>query len=119
MSRQSVTEVHHGERSLFPVSTVSCSEQGHGFHSTDICVASYDYGSTIAENRVLTSKSMELRRQGLFIQSSPDFYKTDWVGNSSSSAVSISNPSAFAVFLSNPDTKAGFYITRQTDSTST
>ncbi|KAL5524694.1 hypothetical protein ACEPAF_9839 [Sanghuangporus sanghuang] len=80
---------------------------------------SYDYGGTIAENRVLTSKSMELRRQGLFIQSSPDFYKTDWIGNSSSTAVSLSNPDAFAVFLSNPDTGAGFYITRQNDSTST
>ena len=73
----------------------------------------------VAENRVLTSKTAELRRQGLFIRSSPDFYKTDWVGNSSSSAVNVSNANAFAVLLSNPDTGAGFYITRQTDSTST
>lgn len=81
--------------------------------------ASYDYGSSISENRLLTPKHVELKRQGLFLRSSPDFYKTNWVGNSSSSAVSVSNSAAFVVFLSNPDTNAGFYIARQTDSTST
>ena len=68
---------------------------------------------------MLTPKHEELKKQGLFLRSSPEFYKTDWVGNSSSSAVSVSNPAAFVVFLSNPDTGAGFYIARQTDSTST
>ena len=81
--------------------------------------ASYDYGSTIAENRMLTAKHAELRRQGLFIRSSPEFYKTDWVGNSSSTAVTVSNSAAFVTFLSNPDTGAGFYVARQNDATST
>lgn len=85
----------------------------------DLPLASYDYGSTIAENRMLTSKYAELRRQGLFIRSSEEFYKTDWIGNSSSTAVTVSNPAAFVVHLSNPDTGAGFYIARQNDATST
>ncbi|KAL5501416.1 hypothetical protein ACEPAH_8676 [Sanghuangporus vaninii] len=80
---------------------------------------SYDYGDAIAENRALTSKVTELKLQSLFIRSSPDFYKTEWIGNSSSSAVSLSNSNAFAVFLRNPDTEAGFYIARKNDSTST
>ncbi|KAH8108699.1 glycoside hydrolase family 35 protein [Phellopilus nigrolimitatus] len=80
---------------------------------------SYDYGSSISENRLLTSKYAELKRQALFLRSSPEFYKTNWVGNSSSSAVNVSNPNAFVVFLENPDTGAGFYIARQTSSTST
>ncbi|KAI5120768.1 hypothetical protein M0805_004731 [Coniferiporia weirii] len=80
---------------------------------------SYDYGSSISEGRLLTPKFTELKRQGLFIRSSPEFYKTDWIGNSSSAAVNVSNPDAFVVFLSNPDSGAGFYIARQNDSTST
>ncbi|TFK52650.1 glycoside hydrolase family 35 protein [Heliocybe sulcata] len=80
---------------------------------------SYDYGSSIAENRTLTDKYTELKRQGLFLRSSPEFYKTDWLGNTSTSAVTVSNPAAFAVHLRNPDTGAGFYIARQTNSTST
>ncbi|KAI5120764.1 hypothetical protein M0805_004727 [Coniferiporia weirii] len=80
---------------------------------------SYDYGSSITESRLLTPKFSELKRQGLFLRSSPDFYKTNWVGNSSSSAVNVSNSNAFVVFLSNPDTGAGFYIARQSDSTTT
>ncbi|TFY81153.1 hypothetical protein EWM64_g2859, partial [Hericium alpestre] len=80
---------------------------------------SYDYGSAIQENRDLTDKYTELKRQGLFLRSSPEFYKTDWIGNSSTGAVNISNSVAFAVLLRNPDTNASFYIARQTDSTST
>jgi hypothetical protein len=68
---------------------------------------------------MLTTKFDELRRQGLFLRSSPEFYKTTWNGNSTAGVVNVSNPDAFVVFLSNPDTNAGFYIARQTDSTST
>lgn len=68
---------------------------------------------------MLTSKYAELKRQGLFIRSSEEFYKTDWLGNSSSTAVTVSNPAAFVVHLSNADTGAGFYIARQNDATST
>ncbi|KAH7915479.1 glycoside hydrolase family 35 protein, partial [Hygrophoropsis aurantiaca] len=79
---------------------------------------SYDYGSAIAENRELTVKYPELKREGLFLRSSPEFYKTDYIGNSSTSAVTVSNASAFVTFLQNPDTSTGFYIARQNDSTS-
>ncbi|KAG1812912.1 glycoside hydrolase family 35 protein [Suillus subaureus] len=78
---------------------------------------SYDYGSAIAENRELTVKYPELKRQGLFLRSSPDFYKTDWVGNSTGGIVFVSNPAAFVTLLRNPDSAAAFYIARQENST--
>ncbi|KAL5482805.1 hypothetical protein ACEPAI_9400 [Sanghuangporus weigelae] len=80
---------------------------------------SYDYGASLTEDRLLTSKFDELKRQALFLRSSPDFYKTDWIGDSSSTAVNVSNSDAFVVLLSNPDTRSNFYIARQADSTST
>ncbi|KAH7885531.1 glycoside hydrolase family 35 protein [Phlebopus sp. FC_14] len=79
---------------------------------------SYDYGSAIAENRELTVKYSELKRQGLFLRSSPEFYKTDYIGNSTSGAVAVTNSSAFVSLLNSLDTGASFYIARQTDSTS-
>ena len=87
---------------------------------TDWChLASYDYGSSIEENRALTAKFIELKLQGLFLRSSPELYKTDWIGNSTAGVVQVSNPDAFVVHLQNPDTNTSFYIARQTDSTST
>lgn len=71
------------------------------------------------ESREITPKFAELKLQGLFLRSSPEFYKTDWIGNSSTGVVTVSNPDAFVVKLQNPDTGSGFYIARQTDSTST
>ncbi|VDB87385.1 unnamed protein product [Peniophora sp. CBMAI 1063] len=80
---------------------------------------SYDYGSSIEENRALTAKFIELKLQGLFLRSSPELYKTDWIGNSTAGVVQVSNPDAFVVHLQNPDTNTSFFIARQTDSTST
>ncbi|KAK1217819.1 hypothetical protein PQX77_019527 [Marasmius sp. AFHP31] len=85
---------------------------------------SYDYGAAISESRMLTTKYSALKRQGMFIRSSPEFYKTDWIGNSSTltegAVISINNtPPAFVTLLRNPDTRAGFWIVRQNDSTST
>ncbi|KAI0632368.1 glycoside hydrolase superfamily [Trametes polyzona] len=82
---------------------------------------SYDYGSAIHETRGLSSKFDELKRQGLFLRSSPEFRKTDWVGNSTGGipGFSLSNNAAFVTLLKNPDTGTGFFIARQTDSTST
>jgi len=80
---------------------------------------SYDYGASIRENRSLGSKFDELKRQGLFIRSSPEFRKTDWIGDSSTGAVSASTSNAFVTLLRNPDTGTGFYIARQNNSTST
>ncbi|KAG8982974.1 hypothetical protein FRB90_006403, partial [Tulasnella sp. 427] len=80
---------------------------------------SYDYGAALAENRWITSKYQELKRQGLFLRSAKDFITTDVIGNSTnSSAVQVSNPEVYVTYLKNPTTDAGFYIARHTDSTS-
>ncbi|KAE9399468.1 glycoside hydrolase family 35 protein [Gymnopus androsaceus JB14] len=82
---------------------------------------SYDYGATISENRALTDKHLELKLQGIFLRSSPDFYKTNWVGDSSTglTAGAVTNTAAFVTFLQNPDSRSGFWVVRQNDSTST
>ncbi|KAJ3010139.1 hypothetical protein NUW54_g2579 [Trametes sanguinea] len=82
---------------------------------------SYDYGSSIRETRALSPKFDEVKRQGIFLRSSPEFRKTDWIGDSSTGipGVNVSNSAAFVTLLKNPDTDTGFFITRQTDSTST
>ena len=58
---------------------------------------------------------------GLFLRSSPEFRKTDWIGDSSTgiSGVTVNTSAAFVTLLKNPDTGAGFYVLRQNDSTST
>lgn len=65
----------------------------------------------------------------MFLRSSPAFYKTDMVGNSSESngVVKVHHlkgtgkakdeGTAFVVKLQNPESRAGFWIARQTDST--
>lgn len=82
---------------------------------------SYDYGSPIRENRALRDKYDEFKRQNIFIRSSPEFRKTDWVGESSTGipGVTISNSAAYGTLLQNPDSSTNFLIIRQTDSTST
>lgn len=70
------------------------------------------------ENRFLTPKYNELKKQGLFLRSSPELYMTDWRGNSSTSVVNVSTPNIFVVLLSNPDTGTSFYFTRHTNSSS-
>ncbi|KAJ7231397.1 glycoside hydrolase family 35 protein [Mycena haematopus] len=85
------------------------------------CVyTSYDYGAPISESRALTTKYDELKLQGLFVRSSPEFAKTDWVGDSRDVlSTAASNPEVFVTLLRNPDSHAAFYIVRQTNSTST
>ena len=82
---------------------------------------SYDYGAAIHETRALTDKFDELKRQGLFLRSSPEFRKTDWIGDTSTGIpdVTLNNSAAFLTLLKNPDTGAQFFIARQADSTST
>ncbi|KAJ7022668.1 glycoside hydrolase family 35 protein [Mycena alexandri] len=79
----------------------------------------YDYGASISESRALTTKFDELKLQGIFLRSSPEFYKTNFIADSSSGLAATSNAAAFATFLQNPDTKTAFYVLRQTNSTST
>lgn len=82
---------------------------------------SYDYGASIRETRALSDKYDELKRQALFIRSSPEFRKTDWIGDSSTGIpnVSLNGSSAFLTLLKNPDSGTQFIIARQSDSTST
>ncbi|KAH9009703.1 glycoside hydrolase family 35 protein [Lactarius pseudohatsudake] len=80
---------------------------------------SYDYGAAIGESREITTKFTELKAQGLFLRSSPEFLKTERVGNSTSGPCQVTNPAAFVTFLKNPDTGTGFWIARQTNSSST
>ncbi|TBU55766.1 glycoside hydrolase superfamily [Dichomitus squalens] len=82
---------------------------------------SYDYGSSIRETRALGAKFDELKRQGLFLRSSPEFRKTDWIGDTSTGIpeVTLNGSAAFVTLLKNPDTSTQFFITRQADSTST
>ncbi|KAG8689056.1 hypothetical protein FRC11_004226, partial [Ceratobasidium sp. 423] len=83
---------------------------------------SYDYGAGITETRRLTSKYAELKRQGLFLRSVPEFYATDVIGNSTDSdghpTVNIDNSKVFGTLLRNEATGAEFYIVRHADSTS-
>ena len=108
-----------GEVSLFRVFTVKSIIQTCGICRLFLSTASYDYGAAIGESRGITTKFTELKAQGLFLRSSPEFLKTDRVGNSTSGVVQVTNPNAFVTFLTNPDTGAGFWIARQTDSSST
>ncbi|ESK83683.1 glycoside hydrolase family 35 protein [Moniliophthora roreri MCA 2997] len=83
---------------------------------------SYDWGAAISEPRILTTKYTELKLQGTFLRSSPEFYKTDVVANSTEiPIIDTLNSSSlgFATLLRNPDTGAGFWIVRHNDSTST
>ena len=82
---------------------------------------SYDYGSPIRETRQLSDKYDELKRQNMFIRSSPEFRKTDWIGDSSTGipGVTISHKDVFGTLLTNPDSGTNFLIVRQNDSTST
>lgn len=81
--------------------------------------ASYDYGAAISEPRTLTSKYDELKAQGLFLRSSVNFTKTEWVGNNTNGVVNVTNPDVLVVELRNPDSGSGFYIARQLNSSST
>lgn len=91
----------------------------------NVCICS---GAAISESRQIESpKFAEMKRQALFIRSTPEFYKTDVIGNSSASsgAVKVHQSGArggrkddvFVTLLRNPETNASFYIARHKDST--
>ena len=67
----------------------------------------------------MTTKYDELKRQAMFLRSSPEFYKTDWISDTSTGLGVSTNSAAFITFLKNPDTNAAFYIARQANSSST
>ncbi|KAI0642855.1 glycoside hydrolase superfamily [Trametes meyenii] len=90
---------------------------------------SYDYAGAIKETRLLWEKHDEMKRQALFLRSSPSFRKTDWIGDTNQtdastriSSVNITGEDgdkAFATYLRNPDDGSGFVIVRQLNGTST
>ncbi|PIL34786.1 hypothetical protein GSI_02573 [Ganoderma sinense ZZ0214-1] len=86
-----------------------------------VVYTSYDYGAAIRENRALSDKFDELKRQALFLRSSPEFRKTDWIGDTSTGipGVTLNGSAAFVTLLKNPDTGTQFFVARQADSTST
>ncbi|KAF7375372.1 hypothetical protein MSAN_00424700 [Mycena sanguinolenta] len=87
--------------------------------SPHFLISSYIH-TQISESRALTPKYDELKLQGLFVRSSPDFVKTDWVGDSRDLLSGVaSSPEVFVTLLRNPDSGTAFYILRQNDSTST
>ena len=103
------------------LSDLVCSGTNWGSLAFPGVYTSYDYGAVIRENRQLREKYDEMKRQNIFIRSSPEFRKTDWVGDSSTGipGVTITNSAVFGTLLHNPDSGTNFLIVRQMDSTST
>ncbi|KNZ61955.1 hypothetical protein VP01_132g8 [Puccinia sorghi] len=100
----------------FPGTYTSCSLNLTWYGDSD------DYGSAISEDRTLTEKYTELKRQSFFLRSSDQFYQTEVVGDSKHDADYFrgkQNHSAFVTELRNPTSGAGFYIVRALNSTST
>ena len=100
---------------------MSCRDNAKACPHTTGTYLSYDYGAAIRENRALTDKFDELKRQGLFLRSSPAFRKTDWIGDTSTGipGVTLNGSAAYVTLLRNPDSGTQFLIARQNDSTST
>jgi beta-galactosidase GanA len=71
---------------------------------------SYDYGAAITEDRQLTTKYDEFKRQGYFLTSVAPLAKTD-----PSTGPAASNPALQTVARTNPDTGTQFVLVRHTD----
>ncbi|KAF8874703.1 glycoside hydrolase superfamily [Gymnopilus junonius] len=88
-------------------------------YGTTVCVKQlYSISSNAPENRVLTTKFDEMKRQGMFLRSSPEFYKTDWVADTNVGLAISTNSESYITELRNPDTNSRFFIVRQANSTS-
>ncbi|TDD70842.1 beta-galactosidase, partial [Actinomadura darangshiensis] len=71
---------------------------------------SYDYGAPITENRQLTTKYDEFKRQGLFVTTVAPLAKTD-----PATAPASDNPSVHTEARANPDTGTQFVLVRHAD----
>ncbi|MFG1855117.1 beta-galactosidase [Actinomadura geliboluensis] len=71
---------------------------------------SYDYGAPITENRQLTAKYDEFKRQGLFVTTVAPLAKTD-----PAEAPASDNPAVHAEARANPDTGTQFVLVRHSD----
>ncbi|MBV8931118.1 MAG: beta-galactosidase [Kutzneria sp.] len=76
--------------------------------------SSYDYGAAISEDRELTAKYDEVKRQGYFMTSVAPLTKTDPADNAPTTDSAIQ-----ATTRVNPDDHTHFYVLRHGDSTST
>jgi beta-galactosidase GanA len=74
---------------------------------------SYDYGAAITENRQLTAKYDEFKRQGYFVTSVGPLTKTEPV-----TAPTSDNPAVHTEARANPDTGTQFVLVRHEDRTS-
>ena len=81
---------------------------------------SYDYAASIRETRLLWEKYDEMKRQSLFLRSSPQFRKTDWIGDTNHGllGVTVNGTGAFVTYLRNPDSGTSFIVVRQIDAAS-
>jgi beta-galactosidase GanA len=75
---------------------------------------SYDYGAQITENRQLTAKYDEFKRQSYFLRAVAPLTKTDAVAGPDSDNAAISTPAR-----ANPDTGTQFVLVRHTDRAAT
>ncbi|KAI0374491.1 hypothetical protein BV20DRAFT_1033302 [Pilatotrama ljubarskyi] len=88
---------------------------------------SYDYAGAIKESRFLWEKYDEIKRQAIFIRSSPSLRKTDWISDTDTTHGGISElnilgedvEKVFGTYLRNPDTGTGFAVMRQLNGSST
>ena len=64
-------------------------------------------------SRELTTKYDEFKRQAMFIRSSPEIYKTDWIAGTSTGLWASTNSAALITLFKNPTTNTTvFYIAR-------
>jgi beta-galactosidase GanA len=75
---------------------------------------SYDYGAQITENRQLTAKYDEFKRQSYFLRAVAPLTKTDAVAGPVSDNAALSTPAR-----ANPDTRTQFALVRHTDRAAT
>jgi beta-galactosidase GanA len=75
---------------------------------------SYDYGAAISEDRQLTAKYDELKRQGYLVTTVAPLTKTDPAGTAPTT-----DPDVQATVRVNPDDQTHFFVLRHADSTST
>ncbi|KAL1724445.1 glycoside hydrolase family 35 protein [Schizophyllum commune] len=82
---------------------------------THTIYSSYDYGAAIAEDRTLTAKYSELKMQGYFLHSSPDYLVAVRIGNGTTTngTAYSDSPDIFTTHLNSPETDANFYFVRQ------
>ncbi|KAH3983926.1 beta-galactosidase [Parastagonospora nodorum] len=86
-----------------------------GAFAAPVVATSYDYSSPISENRKIDSKFYETKNLAMFTRVAHDLTVTDRLGNNTGYTT---NPAVEASELRNPETKAAFYVTIHSQSSS-